>query len=121
MSITALELETIVEKMLVEGVPPGVVSRVFDLDLDLVKDEQRKVRIRKYGTEDLNDYMEQMQWDAIETARTTLATGSTAEKSRFVSAILGKQMTAAAKRTPEGEREKRDQVEEMFRKMREGE
>ncbi len=34
---------------------------------------------------------------------------------------FAKQMTAAAKRTPEGEREKRDQVEEMFRKMREGE
>jgi len=61
-SITARELEDLVGKMLGEGVPAGVVSRVFELDIELVKDEQKKVRVRKYGTEDLNDYLEQMQW-----------------------------------------------------------
>jgi hypothetical protein len=119
-SITARELEDIVGKMLGEGVPAGVVSRVFELDIELVKDEQKKVRVRKYGTEDLNDYLEQMQWDAIEVARTILANGSPSEQSRYVSAILGKQMTAAAKRAPQGERDQMDNVMEMFKHMRGG-
>ncbi len=116
--ITARELEAIVERMLSEGVPTGVVSRVFDLDLDLVKEEQRKVRVRRYGTDDLNDYLDQMKWDAIETARNTLATGSVAEKARFVTTILGRQIAAASKRSPEDERDRKAQVDEMFRTMR---
>jgi hypothetical protein len=116
--ITARELEAIVDRMLSEGVPTGIVSRVFDLDLDLVKEEQRKVRVRMYGTDDLNDYLDQMKWDAIETARNTLATGSVAEKARFVSTILGRQMAAASKRAPEDQRDQRAQVEEMFKNMR---
>lgn len=116
--MTPDELKGIVASMLSEGVPPGVVSRVFDLDLDLVKDEQKKVRVGKYNSDDLNDYMEQMQWDAVEVARTILATGSSVEKARFVNAILGKQMTAAAKRSPEGQRDQLSKMEEMFAKMR---
>jgi hypothetical protein len=95
-----------------------VVSRVLDLEPDLVAEAQKDVRIRKYGTDDLNDYMEQMQWDAVEVARTTLANGSTAEKARFVSSILSKQMTAAAKRAPEGQRDNAEKMLEMFAAMR---
>lgn len=116
--MTSDELKGIVKSMLSEGVPPGVVSRVFDLDLDLVKDEQKRVRVGKYGTDDLNDYMEQMQWDAVEVARTILATGSSVEKARFVNAILGKQMSAAAKRAPEGQRDSSDKMMELFAAMR---
>ena len=116
--MTPDELQEIVKMMLSEGVPPGVVSRVFDLDLDLVKEQQRGLRVKRYNTDDLNDYMEQMQWDAVEVARTILATGSTVEKARFVNAILGKQMTAAVKRAPEGQRDSLDKVTEMFAKMR---
>lgn len=116
--MTPGELQGIVESMATEGVPAGVISRVFGLDLDLVKDTVKEVRIGKYGTDDLNDYMEQMQWDAVEVARTTLATGSSTEKARLMSAILGKQMTAAAKRRPEGERDELGKIEEMFAAMR---
>ena len=116
--MTPDELQQIVKSMLAEGVPPGVVSRVFDLDIDLVKEEQKRTRVGKYNTDDLNDYMEQMQWDAVEVARTILATGSTTEKARYVSAILGKQMSAAAKRAPEGQRDSAAKMLEMFAAMR---
>jgi hypothetical protein len=118
MTITARELETLVERLLSEGVPPGVVSRVLDLEPDLVAEAQKDVRIRKYGTDDLNDYMEQMTWDAVEAARTAIATGSAAEKNSVMRAILGKQMTSAAKRSPEGQRNQVAKVMEMFATMR---
>lgn len=116
--ITARELEALVERMLGEGVPPGVVSRVFDLDADLVKAALKGIRVRKYGTDDLNDYMEQMTWDAIEAARTAIATGSSAEKNRVLATVLGKQMTAAVKRNPEGQRDAAGKIMEMFGHMR---
>jgi hypothetical protein len=119
MSVTASELQTIVEKMLGEGVPPGVVDRVFPgVGIDTIKATQKEVRVKRYGTDDLNDYLEQMQWEAIEDSLTTLRTGSAAEKSRVRSTILGKQMTAAIKRSPEGQRDSMSKMTEMFARMR---
>jgi hypothetical protein len=119
MSTTAKELEKIIEKMLLEGVPPGVVDRVFPgVGLDTIKEAQKQVRVAQYGTDDLNDYLEQMQWMAVEDAMTTFQTGSATERARVRSAILGKQMTAAAKRPPEGTRNQRQAFDKMFAHMR---
>lgn len=116
--ITAKEFEAIVERFLEEGTPPGVVSRALNLEIDLVKDAQKKVRVRKYGTDDLDDYTEQTQWDAVEVFKTVLATGSTSEKARFASIILGKQLSAIGKRKPQSQREQTEQLEDLFREMR---
>ena len=118
MAITARELEALVERLLSEGVPPGVVSRSLDLDPDVVKSAMKGIRITRYGTDDLSDYTEQMQWRVIEEAMTALSTGSAAEKARVMSTVLGKQMAAASKRAPEGQRDKLAQLEEMFAGMR---
>jgi len=118
--VTGEELETITERMLEEGVPPGVVARVLDLDDELVKDTQSKVRVKRYGTDDLGDYTEQMQWKMMEVALNTLEHGSTAEKARVMSTVLGKQIAAVAKRSPEAERSQREAVEELFEQMRGG-
>lgn len=108
----------LVERMLEEGVPPGVVGRVLLADDELVKETQKKVRIRKYGTDDLNDYLEQVQWDTLEWAKTTLASGAPAAQARVAATVLGKQMTVAAKRTPQGERDTAEQILQMFADMR---
>jgi hypothetical protein len=113
-------LETMVERLLGEGVPPGVISRAFQLDLELVKQRQAQVRKAKYGTDDLSEYMEQMQWTAVEEALKTMTSGSVAEKTRFVSAILGKQMAVAARRTPESQRKATEGLLEMMAGMRAG-
>jgi hypothetical protein len=119
--ITARELETIVECLLEEGVPPGVVSRVFQLDPELVKTAQGKVRVRRYGTEDLSEYLEQIQWDTLDRVRDIIANGSTTDQVRFAGAILGKQMALTARRTPETQRKMTDQVMTMLEGMRTGE
>jgi hypothetical protein len=116
--LTGEELASIVEKCLVEGVPPGVVSRVFELDIELVKTAQKEARVHKYNTDDQNDFFEQMVWDTIDWVRTTLASGSNTDKAKVATAILGKQMTAALRRAPQGDREDRDEWMDIFEKMR---
>lgn len=119
--ITARELEAICEALLVEGVPPGVVARVFHLDGDLVKKLQTKLRIKRYGTEDLSEYLEQIQWDTLDELRTIIARGSAADKVKFAGMLIGKQMAVAARRTPEKTREATDRVLEILENMRTGE
>ena len=108
------------ERLLEEGVPPGVVSRVFQLDTELVKTAQSKVRVRRYGTEDLSEYLEQIQWDTLDRVRDIIASGSTSDQVKFAGAILGKQMALTARRTPETQRQITDKVMEMFDTMRTG-
>lgn len=115
------ELELIVESLLVEGVPPGIVARVFTLEPDLVKEIQRNVRVKRYGTDDLTEFTEQLQWDAIDKAREVIFSGSAVDSTRFVSAILGKQIALAARRTPDSQRRATDAVIDLFEKMRTGE
>jgi len=121
MSLSAKELELITERLLEEGVPPGVVARVFDLDVDLVREAQKAVRVLRYGTDDLEEYTEQTRWDAMEHARRTIATGSEADKTRFSAAMLGKTMAASARRTPAGVIQNQETILEMMEKMRTGE
>lgn len=120
MALSVPELELIVESFLVEGVPPGIIARVFDLDLDLVKRAQRKVRVQRYGTEDLVEFTEQLQWDAVDKARDIIWKGSAVDSTRFVSAILGKQISLAARRTPDSQRRATDAVLKLFEDMRSG-
>lgn len=119
--MNATELELIVESLLVEGVPPGIVARVFELEPDLVKDIQRQVRVKRYGTDDLTEFTEQLQWDAIDKAREVIFKGSAVDSTRFVSAILGKQIALAARRTPDSQRRATDAVLKLFEDMRTGE
>ena len=114
----AAEFKKLVERMLEEGVPPGVVARVMEIDDDLVKEALKGVRVNRYGTDDLNDYMEQMQWRAIEEALSALATGSATDRAKILSTVLGKQMTAAAKRMPEGQRDQVAKIQDLMAAMR---
>ena len=118
--MTGDELEAIVERCLEEGVPPGVVARVFDLDHDLVKAAQSQVRTKNYGTDDMSEYTEQMHWDAVEEARRIIAHGSAAEKSRMLGMVLGKQVALSARRTPESVRNSQDSLMDVMEEMRSG-
>lgn len=116
--LSADELESLVGSLLIEGVPVGVLSRVFQLDPELVKDAKSKVRVQQYGTDDLQEYTEQLQWDALESARDTLANGSASEKTKLMSSVLGKQIALNARRTPEGQRRTQEALIDVFAKMR---
>jgi hypothetical protein len=118
--MTGDELESIVMKMLGEGVPAGVVARVFDLDHELIKEAQKTVRVQRYGTDDMTEYMEQLQWDAVDEARRIIESGSAADKSRMLGMVLGKQVALSARRTPESVRNSQNSVIELMESMRGG-
>lgn len=114
------EFQNIAFRLLEEGVPPSVISRALDLSPELVKRAQSEVRVKRYGTDDMTEYMEQLQWDAVDEARQTIATGSAAEKSRVLGMVLGKQVALSARRTPESVRQSQDAVLDMLENMRAG-
>ena len=118
--MNARELENIVAKMLSEGVPPGVVARVFDLDHDLVRETQSGVRVRLYSTDDMTEYTEHMQWKAVEEALRIIESGSATEKQKVLGMVLGKQVALSARRTPESVRNSQDAVVDMMERMRTG-
>ena len=113
-------LETMVNRLLEEGVPTEVISRAFQLDIELLKERQSQVRKNRYGTDDLSEYIEHLRWTALESALTTVTSGSVADKTRFLSAILGKEMAVSARRTPESQRKAVDSVMDMMAEMRKG-
>jgi hypothetical protein len=119
--MTEPELVELVERCLTEGVPPGVVARIFGLDVQLIKDAQKQLRTKRYGTDDLVEYTEQLQWDAVDKAREILNSGSAADQTRFIAGILGKQVAIAARRTPAAQRDSQEKVLSMFESMRNSE
>jgi hypothetical protein len=116
--MTGDELEIIVTRLLEEGVPHLLLARVFDIDPDVVKEVQSSIRVSKYGTDDMTDYLEQLQWKTVDEMIRLMETGSTAEKIRLASTVLGRQMVAAAKRTPADQRDARDNLLEALADMR---
>lgn len=120
MSLTGKELELIVERLLTEGVPSGVVARVFQLDGEVVRQAVRQMRVNRYGTEDIQEYTEQLQWDAVEHARHILAHGSETDKMKLTNFTLGKHIALGARRTPEGQRRTQEELLDALRHMREG-
>lgn len=118
--MTPDEYQILTERLLEEGVPPGVVARSLELDPELVKATQKNVRVANYGTDDMTDYTEQLLWDALDAARKTLETGSAAEKSRVMGVVLGKQVALSARRTPQAVRNASEEMLERLRQMREG-
>src|SRR5271167_3305261 len=118
MAITARELENIVVAFLSEGVPAGVVSRALLLDPELVKDVQGNLRVKRYGTDDLTEYLEQAQWDAVDHVRKVISRGNAAEQSRVVTPMLSRLMAVAARRTPESTRQQTEALIDVLADMR---
>jgi len=118
--VEAEELEHLVERLLCRGVPKAVVADALDLDPELVDHKQRQVRVERYGTDDMTEYMEQLQWDAVDEAHRIIQSGSATEKARMLGMVLGKQVALSARRTPESVRNSQSAVIDLMDAMRKG-
>lgn len=118
--MTGEELEAIVGRCLEEGVPPEVISRVFDLDSELVKEAQHHFRVREYDTDDLSGYIEALRWATVKDAFRVLESGSSADRARLHDKILGKEMAVSARRTPESVRNATSVVMDLMEEMKNG-
>lgn len=114
------ELEEVVCSLLEEGVPPTVIARALELEPSLVKFAQQTVRVKRYGTDDITEYNEQLMWDAIERAREVIAHGSATERDRLLQMVLGKQIAVSARRTPEKQQRAQETLLETLANMRTG-
>lgn len=119
MSLTGDELAYIVDRLIEEGVPAGIIARTFELEEDLVRKQQKLVRIRRYGTADMEEYLEQVQWDLIDKVRESIAGGKVADAARYSAAL--KSMMGTDRRVPDSIRAARDNVLGNFEEMRSAE
>lgn len=92
------EFEFLVTRALELGVPNDITAELFELPLDTVSELQRTVRIRKFGTDDMSEYLEGIQWRSLELADRLLRQGNTDQAVKIVTAVFGRQIQAAGRR-----------------------
>jgi len=120
MAWTEKDLTYTVNALLEEGVPVAIVARVFSLDEKLVEDQRKKLRVEKYGTADMEDFLEQIEWQAIDVVRNVLKTGTTTEKARYTNLVMSGRIRARTKRVSDSVREGRERLVEEFEAMKAG-
>ena len=112
------EVAGYIEGLLYEGVPVGVVARVFQMPTEAVKQYRDSLRIAKYGTDDMQDYLTQLEWNAIDIVSRQLAGERVgADQHKAAIAVIGKTVAVNARRTPEKQAEKRDELLDRLREM----
>jgi hypothetical protein len=109
--VKASELEALTESLLLEGVPTEIVARVLDLDVTLIRATRDSVRVREYGTDDLAEYLRQLEWKAVMVCRRSLdGEKITPDALKTATALIGKTAAVNARRTPEKDSEQREQL-----------
>jgi hypothetical protein len=112
--------EGLIRRSLEHGVPPEIVAAVFEIPADIAKEMQREVRVAKFGTADRAEYLEHLEWTALERVGKTIEHGSPAEVARVTTAVFGRQIAAAGKRPSDALTDARKDLMAAFAGMRDG-
>jgi hypothetical protein len=99
--MTEEEFTEIVERLLEVGVPPTAVAKAFSIDPFIVRERMNDLRVAKYGAAELSEFVQAIQWEALELFRDSLHTAPHAMRQRSIAGILGKTMSLTARQTPE--------------------
>jgi hypothetical protein len=91
----------LVHSLLSNGVTPTTIAHVLGIDADLLRDVQSEIRVRQFGTDELDEAMDFLMWRAYEQANNILRSGTTQEKIRAISMVLSKAVGLAGRRPPE--------------------
>ena len=114
------EFEHLVLRALELGVPADLTAELFELPVDTATELLRTVRVRQYGTADLPEFIEGLQWRALEHADRMLRSGSVDQAAKIVTAVFGRQIQAAGRRPSTELEEARARITQMFSQAREG-
>ena len=112
--------EILVRRALEAGVPPGVVAGIFELTTDVAKELQRQVRVERYGTADMAEYLDSIQFQTLERAQQLLEGGSAEQAARIVNSVFGRQLANAGKRPSSALEEQRAELMAAMKGVREG-
>lgn len=118
--ISTAEFAVIVRRCLENGVPVTVVARIFTLDRDLVAEARRELTVRDYGTAELGEYRQWLEWKTLATCHHLLESGSPAEKARIATQVLGRQIARAPGGETDAAKEARERIEATLENMRGG-
>ena len=112
--------EHLVLKSLELGVPVDISAELFELPVETIKELQKQVRVREFSTDDKEEFVENLQWRALQHAERMLRSGSPDQAMRIVNAVFGRQIAVAGKRPSSEAEERRDRLMKMFAGIREG-
>jgi hypothetical protein len=118
--VTDAELLLIVRRCLSFGVPSGVVGDVFGLDRDYVERIRRELLVGEYGTADQAEYLEWLQWRALDRCQWIVDHGSPADVTKVATAVLSRQLVTQGKRTSDAQRQAMERISGRLADMREG-
>lgn len=112
--------EHLVLRSLELGVPSDVAAELFELPVETIKIFQKEVRIRDFNTDSKEEFVENLQWRALQHADRMLRTGSPDQAMKIVNAVFGRQIATAGKRPSSETEEQREQLMAMFAGIRDG-
>jgi hypothetical protein len=113
------EFEYLVNRSLELGVPADIVAQLYEIPLDTATQLQSRVRVRQFGTDDMAEYLEGIQWRALEHADRLLRQGNSGDAVKIVTAVFGRQIQAAGRRPSSDLERARAQILDRLGSMRE--
>ncbi|MGA9527158.1 MAG: hypothetical protein WBS24_03470 [Terriglobales bacterium] len=113
------EFEHLVVRSLELGVPTHIVAELYELPLATAKEIQKQVRVRDFTTDDQAEFVENLQWRALQEADRMLRSGSPDQAMKIVTSTFGRQIQAAGNRPSDKVTERRNELMETLRSMRE--
>lgn len=113
------EYEHLIVRSLELGVPTHIVGELFELPVPTAKEIQRQVRVTQFSTDDQAEFVENLQWRALQEADRMLRSGSPDQAMKIVTSTFGRQIQAAGNRPSDKVTERRNELLETLRMMRE--
>ena len=111
-------LPTIIDRLLLVGVPPTAIANAFYVDVQLVKDRLIDTRIAKYGTAELGEAMHSLMWKAYEDTLTLLEQAPMAKRLQMNMSLLSKASALVGSQTPDGIARMQAELESMMAETR---
>jgi hypothetical protein len=113
------EYQHLITRSLELGVPTHIVAELFELPVASAKEIQKHVRVSMFSTDDQAEFVENLQWRALQEADRMLRSGSPDQAMKIVTSTFGRQIQAAGNRPSDKVTERRNELMETLRSMRE--
>lgn len=113
------EFQFLITRSLELGVPTHIVGELFEIPVPTAKEIQSRVRVTQFNTDDQGEFIENLQWRALQEADRMLRSGSPDQAMKIVTSTFGRQIQAAGNRPSSKIEERRTELMDTFARMRE--
>ena len=113
------EFEHLLVRAIELGVPTHIVAELFELPQATAKEIQKQVRVVQFNTDDQAEFVENLQWRALQEADRMLRSGSPDQAMKIVTSTFGRQIQAAGNRPSDALERRRSELMDTLARMRE--